>query len=161
MFDIKMVTTDKSNRRSGLGTDLLRRSVQLASSLGYKVSITFSSSSLSLSIQAIKTEATGQYSRKAFERLDFKAVSEVLYSEYEVNGEKIFEPIKNHRGTTFMIKCNNEVKLVKIEIRMHPFFFRSKSLKRCKFEKRSDSIMSSSIHYCLSLSIGMQILGSS
>ena len=44
---------------------------------------------------------------------------------------------------------------------MHAFFFRSKSLKRCKFEKRSDSIMSSSIHYCLSLSIGMQILGSS
>ena len=37
MFDIKMVTTDKSNRRAGLGTDLLRRSVQLASSLGYKV----------------------------------------------------------------------------------------------------------------------------
>ena len=37
MFDIKMVTTDKGNRRSGLGTDLLRRSVQLASSLGYKV----------------------------------------------------------------------------------------------------------------------------
>ena len=37
MFDIKMVTTDKSNRRSGLGTDLLRRSVQLATSLGYKV----------------------------------------------------------------------------------------------------------------------------
>ena len=37
MFDIKMVTTDKNNRRSGLGTDLLRRSVQLAASLGYKV----------------------------------------------------------------------------------------------------------------------------
>ena len=37
MFDIKMVTTDKNNRRSGLGTDLLRRSVQLAGSLGYKV----------------------------------------------------------------------------------------------------------------------------
>ena len=38
MFDIKMVTTDKSNRRAGLGTDLLRRSVQLAASLGYKAS---------------------------------------------------------------------------------------------------------------------------
>ena len=37
MFDIKMVTTDKTQRRSGLGTDLLRRSVQLAASLGYKV----------------------------------------------------------------------------------------------------------------------------
>ena len=39
MFDIKMVTSDKNNRRSGLGTDLLRRSVQLAASLGYKVRI--------------------------------------------------------------------------------------------------------------------------
>ena len=60
-------------------------------------------------IQAIKTEATGQYSRKAFERLGFEAFSEILYSEYEVDGEKIFDPIKSHRGTTFMIKCNNEV----------------------------------------------------
>jgi len=96
MFDIKMVTTDKSNRRSGLGTDLLRRSVQLATSLGYK---------------AIKTEATGLYSRKAFERLGFEAVSEILYSQYEVEGEIIFESIKNHRGTTFMIKNNSEVQL--------------------------------------------------
>ena len=39
MFDIKMVTTDKNQRRSGLGTDLLRRSVQLAASLGYKVQL--------------------------------------------------------------------------------------------------------------------------
>jgi GNAT superfamily N-acetyltransferase len=39
IFDIKMVTTDKNNRRCGLGSDLLRRTVQLAQSLGYKVSI--------------------------------------------------------------------------------------------------------------------------
>ena len=44
LFDIKMVTTDKQNRRGGLGTDLLRRSVELARRLGYK---------------ACKTEATG------------------------------------------------------------------------------------------------------
>ena len=62
-----------------------------------------------LYIQAIKTEATGLYSRKAFERLGFEAVSEILYSEYEVDEEKIFENIKNHRGTAFMIKNNSEV----------------------------------------------------
>ena len=45
LFDVKMVTTDKRNRRSGLGTELLRRSVELARSLGFK---------------ACKTEATGQ-----------------------------------------------------------------------------------------------------
>ena len=60
--------------------------------------------------QAIKTEATGLYSRKAFERLGFQAVSEVLYSQYQAEtGELIFENIRSHRGTTFMIKHNIEV----------------------------------------------------
>lgn len=45
-FDIKMVTTDKKQRRGGLATDLLRRSVELARNLGFK---------------AVKTEATGKY----------------------------------------------------------------------------------------------------
>ena len=45
-FDIKMVTTDKTQRRGGLATDLLRRSVELARNLGFK---------------AVKTEATGMY----------------------------------------------------------------------------------------------------
>ena len=38
-------------------------------------------------------------------------MSEVLYSEYqaEADGKKVFEKIKNHRGTTFMIKKNPEV----------------------------------------------------
>ena len=43
-FDIKMVTTDKQQRKRGLATDLLRRSIELAKNLGFK---------------AIKTEATG------------------------------------------------------------------------------------------------------
>jgi hypothetical protein len=43
-FDIKMVTTDKNQRRGGLATDLLRRSVELGRNLGFK---------------AVKTEATG------------------------------------------------------------------------------------------------------
>ena len=41
----------------------------------------------------------------------FEAVSEVLYSEYEAEGELIFEKIKNHRGTSFMIKKNPEVNI--------------------------------------------------
>ena len=37
-------------------------------------------------------------------------MSEILYSEYQTDdGEFIFEKIKNHRGTTFMIKKNPEV----------------------------------------------------
>lgn len=49
-FDIKMVTTDKKQRRGGLATDLLRRSVELARNLGFK---------------AVKTEATGRASKYA------------------------------------------------------------------------------------------------
>lgn len=60
-------------------------------------------------MQAIKTEATGLYSRKAFERLGFQVASEFLYSDYEVEGVKVFEGIKNHRGTAFMIKQLVEV----------------------------------------------------
>ena len=45
IFDIKIVTTDKNNRRGGLAEDLLYRSIELARVLGFK---------------AIKTEATGE-----------------------------------------------------------------------------------------------------
>ena len=44
-FDIKMVATDKSNRKGGLAKDLLQRSVGLARVLGF---------------DAVKTEATGR-----------------------------------------------------------------------------------------------------
>ena len=43
-FDIKMVATDKVNRKSGLGTELLKRSVELSRILGFR---------------AVKAEATG------------------------------------------------------------------------------------------------------
>jgi len=39
VFDIRMVTTDKMNRRSGLGTDLIRRSVSFI--LGFCISAQF------------------------------------------------------------------------------------------------------------------------
>ena len=44
-FDIKMVTTDRHNRKGGLAKDLLQRSVQLAKTLGFST---------------VKTEATGK-----------------------------------------------------------------------------------------------------
>ena len=45
LFDIKMVTTDKHNRKSGLGTELLKRSMEFARVMGFK---------------GCKTEATGR-----------------------------------------------------------------------------------------------------
>jgi len=59
MFDIKMLAVAPEARGRGLGTDLIRRSVQLASCLGFK---------------ACKTEATGDFSRKGMERAGFKTV---------------------------------------------------------------------------------------
>jgi len=90
-FDIKMVTTDKLQRRGGLATDLLRRSVELGRNLGFK---------------AVKTEATGLYSRKAFERLGFSVNAEYFYEDYiSKDGEKVFESLaSNHRCTTLMTK---------------------------------------------------------
>ena len=46
LFDIKMVTTDKHNRKAGLGTELLKRSMEFAQVLGFK---------------GCKTEATGEF----------------------------------------------------------------------------------------------------
>ncbi len=47
LFDVKIVATDKHNRKGGLGTDLIRRSIQLARVLDFK---------------GCKTEATGEIS---------------------------------------------------------------------------------------------------
>jgi len=96
VFDIKMVTTEKLSRRSGLGTDLIRRSVELAKSLGYKV---------------CKTEATGQFSRKAFERLGFEVAAELPYTDCKKpDGSPAFAadaqlPLaRTHRGVCLLVK---------------------------------------------------------
>ncbi len=49
LFDVKIVVTDRFNRKGGLGTDLLRRSVDLARVLDFK---------------GCKTEATGELPQK-------------------------------------------------------------------------------------------------
>lgn len=91
IFDIKMVTTDKLNRKSGLATDLIRKSINLARDLGYT---------------AAKTEATGIYSRKASERLGFTMVAEFFYDEYvAADGTTgIFSDMGNHKGATLLVK---------------------------------------------------------
>lgn len=91
LFDIKMIAADKHNRKGGLATDLLRRSVDLAKCLGFK---------------GIKTEATGLYSRKAFQRIGFEVKAECIYEDFvTLDGEKIFIDAKEpHRCTTLMTK---------------------------------------------------------
>ncbi|XP_059082292.1 uncharacterized protein LOC131879858 [Tigriopus californicus] len=91
VFDIKMVTTDKLNRKSGLATDLIRKSINLARDLGYT---------------AAKTEATGIYSRKASERLGFTMTAEFFYDEYiAADGTTgIFSDMGNHKCATLLVK---------------------------------------------------------
>ena len=83
-----MATLPKVRKR-GLATDLINRCVQVAHCLGYKV---------------CKTEATGEYSRKAFLKAGFKVVSECNYSEFSVNNKKVFENISDHQACALMVK---------------------------------------------------------
>ena len=85
----KIVSTSPDSRGKGIATDLILRSVQLAKCLGYSY---------------CKTEATGDYSRKAFLKAGFQIVSECKYASFCYDGEKVFEGIKDHQGTALMIK---------------------------------------------------------
>ena len=84
-----MIAVSPDSRGLGLASDLVRRSVQLAKCLGYKM---------------CKTEATGDYSRKAFLKAGFQLVSECDYQDFTVDGEKVFQDIKNHKGVALLIK---------------------------------------------------------
>jgi len=89
LFDIKMIATAPEARGLGLATDLVRRSVQLAACLGYR---------------GCKTEATGNYSRKAFIKSGFEVVAEVKYKEFKVEDRMVFSGIEEHQGVAFMAK---------------------------------------------------------
>jgi len=89
LFDIKMIATAPEARGLGLATDLVNRSVQLAACLGFR---------------GCKTEATGDYSRKAFAKCGFDVVAEVKYSQFEVADKKVFAGIRGHQGVAFMAK---------------------------------------------------------
>jgi len=77
LFDVKIVTTNRFNRKGGLGTDLLKRSVELARVLGFK---------------GVKTEATGAFSRRAFEKIGFQVEAEEVYADFVgLDGSKPFK----------------------------------------------------------------------
>ena len=86
---MQMIATSPQARGLGLATDLVQRSVQLATCLGYK---------------GCKTEATGAYSRKAFTKAGFEVVAEVKYKEFKVEDRMVFSGIEEHQGVAFMAK---------------------------------------------------------
>jgi len=88
-FDLKMLAVDPDTRGLGLAREMIQRSVDLARCLGYKM---------------CKTEATGDYSRKAFIKAGFEVVAECDYKDFTVEGEKVFRDITGHKGVALLIK---------------------------------------------------------
>ena len=84
-----MLSVHPRARGEGLASDLISRSVQLARCLGYNM---------------CKTEATGDFSRRAFIKAGFKMVAECDYREFTVDGRKVFQDIHNHKGVALLIK---------------------------------------------------------
>ena len=84
-----MLAVHPSYRRRGVATDMILRSVQLAKCLGYKM---------------CKTEATGDFSRRAFLTAGFELVAECDYNDFAQDGERVFQDINNHKGVALLIK---------------------------------------------------------
>ena len=55
-----------------------------------------------------KTEATSDYSRKAFLRAGFEIVAECKYTEFILGDKKVFEGISDHQGVALMVKFLDE-----------------------------------------------------
>ena len=86
---LQMLAVHPSARGQGLARDMIERSVQLAKCLGYKM---------------CKTEATGDFSRRAFLKAGFELVAECDYNDFAQDGERVFQNINNHKGVALLIK---------------------------------------------------------
>jgi len=87
LFDIKIIAVSPVARGLGLATDLVQRSLQLAKCLGYR---------------GAKTEATGNYSRKAMAKCGLKEEVVIPYNSFSLKGTKPFNGILDHEGVAFM-----------------------------------------------------------
>jgi len=87
LFDIKIIAVSPAARGLGLATDLVTRSLQLAKCLGYR---------------GAKTEATGNYSRKAMAKCGMTEETLVPYKSFTHEGVKPFDGIHDHEGVAFM-----------------------------------------------------------
>lgn len=90
LFNISMVGVDPSMRGLGLATDLIRRSVLLAGTMGYT---------------GIMTEATGSFSQRAFATIGMMKTNSVEYQGFEFEGKKVFRGMdRRHPEITMMKK---------------------------------------------------------
>jgi len=74
-FSIRMVGVENSQRGMGVATELIRRSILLAGCLGFS---------------GIKTEATGQFSKTAFEAVGLLPTNSISYEDFQFEGCKVF-----------------------------------------------------------------------
>jgi len=89
-FSIRMVGVENSQRGMGVATELIRRSILLGGCLGF---------------QGIKTEATGSFSRTAFEAVGLLPTNSIKYDDFEFEGKKVFSGINGeNKEITFMRK---------------------------------------------------------
>lgn len=88
-FSIRMIGVENSQRGMGVATELIRRSILLGGCLGF---------------QGIKTEATGNFSRIAFEAVGLLPTNSIKYEEFEFEGKKVFSGMTEDTEITFMRK---------------------------------------------------------
>lgn len=89
-FSIQMVGVENSQRGMGVATELIRRSILLAGCLGFS---------------GIKTEASGNFSRIAFEAVGLIPSHSISYKDFEYEGKKILADMDSgDTEITFMRK---------------------------------------------------------
>jgi len=89
-FSIRMVGVENSKRGMGVATELIRRSILLAGCMGFS---------------GIKTEATGNFSRTAFEAVGLLPTNSIKYEDFEYEGQKVFSGMTgDNTEITFMRK---------------------------------------------------------
>lgn len=89
-FSIRMVGVENSKRGMGVATELIRRSILLAGCMGFS---------------GIKTEATGNFSRTAFEAVGLLPTNSIKYEDFEYEGQKVFGGMRgDNTEITFMRK---------------------------------------------------------
>merc|ERR1711953_1405868 len=80
MFSIKMIGIGSEDRGQGVATNLIRRSILLAGCLGFR---------------AIKTEATGRFSKETFQRVGMQPAGSIKYDDFVFDGKKPFAGMKD------------------------------------------------------------------
>jgi len=88
-FSIRMIGVENSQRGMGVATELIRRSILLGGCLGF---------------QGIKTEASGQFSRIAFEAVGLLPTNSIKYADFEFEGKKVFAGMTEDTEITFLRK---------------------------------------------------------